>query len=383
MRVLRFSAVALLLSSAVLLVTAMTPEAHASSVPQIVDDFGPTGTEIGITTQNRAIVTWSPTLEFYMLYDRHVKSNAVEVTLLKGGEKQGDSWVCGSSSSIKAYQTNQTTGLYPYPLSSFSCSAPKQLARTDSGRFQLALKYKEPLAGKEHDLGTLEFAVLEIAHGAPSNTQKTFAVSWDHMLGTAKVFESISSNDLKSIARTVTRASYQDRGIANEVSMSFWTKYEKESDPGRQILTCLKDGEVIAESRPGTGQTFGYWTYNPDKSKSVVKWKQQTFTFMQFFMRRKSPEAHRGGMNPYWLSENPGEYRCVATASGTVTAELRFAVDAEGDIVGRDCGDEIVRPDTLTEVHFEEKATTSFRFDAKARNAPYFGRAQKAEACRI
>jgi hypothetical protein len=73
--------------------------------------------------------------------------------------------------------------------------------------------------------------------------------------------------------------------------------------------------------------------------------------------------------------QNPGDYRCVATAAGETVKELFFTIGADGTVVNNDCQAQVKAPRHLHLLKAKDGFIANFDYDKKALAKGYWGRA--------
>ncbi|MBL4634003.1 MAG: hypothetical protein JKY56_09025, partial [Kofleriaceae bacterium] len=157
-----------------------------------------------------------------------------------------------------------------------------------------------------------------------SSKQLGFAVNLDHRLGEG----------------WLTRLGDGKR-LGQEVRLSTWLKWDSQGEPRNVKMRCYKGSKKIGQfdshmrydmkivdykkkGKDPARTTWGKFVFHvkPDFGKGMVKWAAPTG-------KDKNPAV-------FYLSENPGDYRCPVTFDGEVIREFTFKI-ADGALVEPSC----------------------------------------------
>lgn len=241
----------------------------------------------------------------------------------------------------------------------------------------LELTYRQPLVGKNTPLGTLSIETIEIFQGAQNNPRKTFATSFDHLLGPAFVGETEGGESgYEDIMKGELGRHVADGAEAHHLLVWFYTKYKK---PPGVSMTCMKGDKRIGEAgsvRSVGGDGKSYWTFK-GKDRFEVTYTGEGFLFNRVFAgKATSPNPEQ-----FYLGDNPGDYRCVAMADGEIVKEVYFTVGADGKIAGTKCDDAVRLLSHFHVARSKDVAISDMPVDEKAGRAAFFGRVTWPAGC--
>ena len=288
--------------AATLLVSATT----LAGPPQIIDSIGSRETWIRVITYPPTggnPVTWTPELTLFVQADDWADEDVVVVDWREGKKSLAKPLSCGAGHFTKDARPSSRGGAAAVPVNvaRFECTFPREASISKGGKYTLDLTYRQPLAGKDTPLGTLEVEAVEIFQGAQAKPQKTFATSFDHLLGPAFVAETGGGAHGEDEVMDDELARHVGKGEEeHDLLIWFWTKYQK----GRSLsMSCLlgdkKIGTAGAVSNVG-GQGRSYWTHK-GKDRMNVEYFPAAFRFMTVF----TSKAKNDNPQPLSLAENP------------------------------------------------------------------------------
>lgn len=359
-----------------------TSSAAAEGTPRLIDTLGVYETEVSAYIAANANPAWVPQYKFLVEFDGYAQEDVVLVQWKQGGKAIGKPAPCTATAAAKDAQLNPQQQVYPVNMAYYDCRHPNDAAITKAGTFTLDLTYKQTLADKLTPLGTLEMKVIELKQGSQNKQTSTWTVSHDHRLGMATIEENINrsreaGHDLQQIMLLHNEAARTAKlGGPPHYTIRFWTKY-KQGGPNTLAMACLLDGKRVVEARHTGGEDRSYWTFQ-GKERESGKWEQQEF---QFYKSRAYNDGAANGTEVWIFGDNPGDYRCVATAGGETVAEVMFTIGANGAIVDSPCQAQV---STVRHVHIAKMKAgklTNTTLDAGASKKAFFGRVAWKKGC--
>jgi len=321
---------------------------------------------------------WSAKLEFWVKYDQIAGGDVVLIEVLKGRKKLGPPTACRPSKVLGQYQ-----------LALFDCKAPKtrkwETLFSSAGDHTINLTYKKPIEGKQFkNFATLHVRVKKLLHGASNNPAVTWGTDYDQTLGVSTIEEAVTSSARNSVGHTMVAMNAAFRKEIAGVVIRTWVKRAERM--GSVSLTCLYKGKRVAEGRLINSDDFDYWSFvrkgSPKRDKA--SWIQLAFD-VGMIRFRPGPGGSRGsyGQKPHWLSDSPGEYKCVVLDGGEVVKELFFAVGNEGDIIKPACQLKSMNTlSTVTLLRAKDRKLSDTKYDkAISKKRAFEGRVKWARGC--
>jgi len=262
-------------------------------------------------------------------------------------------------------------------IAEFECRMDNSLAINKAGEFRVDVSYKNVATGKTQDgIGSLAYTVDKYdCDNRHQNKRFTpspcFVVNHDFRIGEAWLEETVP-----------TRGDYNpepDPTANNSVYLRVWIKTESRTDP-KINLRCYFNAKVISSDGLNRGQTeISYQEFpKANAEPKTVMWRKWWFAIPNVSSR--PPKEAKTKSDQFYLSDNPGNYRCVATSNGEQVAEVVFVVGADGNIQHAPCQDE-TRPSAVTTASRIHLVKVTFRpgfnarFNANAfKTKPLYGK---------
>jgi len=368
--------------TALLAFVALLVAQPAAAQPVVMDTLGTFDTQVKAYTTSERPPTWVPELKVVIQVDGYAAEDVLVYQLKQGAKKIGKAHTCSSSTS---YSDKAPVGTIPgvtkeVDLVYFECKPDEKQGIAKGGAYQLELSYKQPLAGKEHKaFATLHFDVIVAAQGNFNNPWNHYVESGDHNLNVSMVYESQvreygSSDAGRMLSGALGRASGKvaQPDIPPSVVIRTWFK---ERDPAmpRTTMSCMYNGKKV------DGDDGDYQSVSRDYYSFVKKGKDTQYTerwIQRLYQLQKLKfdppcgwEKYKksGGatMDQFWLSKNPGEYRCVIMGGGEILKEVFFTVK-DGKIVQSPCQPKINTVRQLVLVPAKDTKITNTKYDKKA-----------------
>jgi hypothetical protein len=350
------------IGAAVILVVslALTGIAGAQDKPVLVDSIG------GFQTLVRALVVpvnrggksvngWYPEASFVLKMDEIDSEDVVLLQWKLGAKKIGTPFTCKYLHHFKDLgldysQTVNKVADKTLPLAFFTCALPRDRrekeAQTTHGPFSLQLSFKKTLAGKTFErFATLVGEATKLMQGARNNPLPTWGNEFDAMvpIATLERFVSVSRNrdgDLRNAQISAVGHQLADPYVL----IRTWFKHHargSRSPVGKMV--CMHKEKKIAEAQCQDGRKYNYYAY-PKKGAQEYEhttWERQDCQLYNLKWKPREEgrlERRAAGFLPvFYLSQNPGEYKCTLLGEGEVLREISFSVGEDGNVVKSPC----------------------------------------------
>jgi hypothetical protein len=173
-----------------------------------------------------------------------------------------------------------------------------------------------------------------------------------------------------------------DETTPHYILLRTWFKYA-DKEPHRPQAICYLAGKKVAQAkveRKQTDVTYRYLRRANDTGKRET-WARWYWHFYDFATQPPAKKISTVSYpNVFYVSKNPGDYKCVITADGDKIATISFTVGADGKIVRLPCqsGTAAGTVRTLDNVHllkveYPKKANTKYKARDFAKS-PLYGR---------
>lgn len=345
--------------------------------PFVIDTVGHQWTRLRVRTapgpskgNKRQPSRYSIYAEFAVYYEDMASEDVVLIQPTKGGKKLGPPKLC---------KTNVFTDI---PVAVVNCdthpgSPDYRDLYSASGDVQVQLIYRKVIEGKEFK--NFETLLLRLNQLPQAGTYPpSWGADYDMELGPSIIQQYSGNFVLGDWADSVHDAWNHSVSHlpASQLLMRTMFKSNGSSEPRR--VACLHEGKRVFESKVqdrwnASEQAFrgGDW--------QVTHWQQGVIFF---YGVRSRPVSGLGGAM-YFLSEHPGEYKCVITGGGKVLKELYFTIDAKGNIAKPACQAKSMNsPRSITLLTTKLKTPYNAKWDKKlAAKRAYGGGATWAKGC--
>ncbi len=342
-----------------------------------------------VDRKKKVTFMWCPKTYFIVKYGNIQPEDVVSVQLLnKRGKKLGKPFICKPAHQFAdlklAYGNKKADKAAKHlPLAQYECAPSreqcKKAAVAKTGDYALSLTYKQPTEGEEmKDFARLRFKVSQAFHGWNKHPEKTYVVENNFLNGLTTIEEFVFQTAKKPAdLRNAQIAVVGHRHIQPKVMIRTWFRYDQ--SPKVSKIICKYKGKRIAQQGPFNGDKHSFMARNKDKkSNDLVKIYQKRFDFRleNVFFRhpRVEPKKNRRvkkhwKMPKHYLSENPGDYKCMILGEGELLRVVRFKVGKKGKIVSNGCNKTIAQLPHVSFIKVEEKKG-DYIFKAKLKTKP-------------
>jgi hypothetical protein len=355
--------------------------APAAADPVVMDTLGVFDTQVKAYTTSERPPTWVPELKVVIAIEGYAAEDVLVYQLKQGAKKIGAAHTCSSSTS---YADKAPTGTIPgvtkeLDLVYFDCKPDEKQGISKGGDYQLELSLKQPLSGKEFKaFASLHFNVIVAKQGNHNDPWNFYVHNGDHNLNVSMAYESLvreygPSDAGRMLSGVVGRASGKvaQPTIPPHVMIRTWFK-EGETAMPRTTMSCMYNGKKV-DGDDGDYQTESrdYYTFvkKGKDTRFTERWIQRLYTLAK--LKFDPPcgwekfKKSNLSMDQFWLSKNPGEYRCVIMGGGEILKEVFFTVK-DGKIAQSPCQSKINTLRQVTLVPAKDTKVSNIKFDKKA-----------------
>lgn len=362
--------------------------ASAQDKPTVIDTVGPLDTEVAVQRHNgRRKILWAPIVRVFVQFAGYSSDDLLLVQLKKGRRKLGKPFKCKPTTSMKELYRKGAPVL-PIGILYFDCVFGEEHGQTIPGRYELGLSYKQTLAGKVFkDFATLKLNVLKLLQGNRDKPNTTYTEDDDMRLGVTTISEYAGNasrsrryNVLENAVKRAHKTWHQN--YAPWPVVRLWLKSAGKSIDSK--LTCFFKGKKFDEAGSNGALMREYWTFpRPRKAEIKVRWEEHQFELKRTFFEPPYgfKKGEKRGANRHWLSQNPGDYRCVLTADGDILKEIFFKVDAKGEIVKTACQAQVNTLRHVTIVETRERKSKAKYDQRLARKYAFAGHVTWTKGC--
>lgn len=323
---------AILIASSASLVggSAFAGEPAADESAPVVLDAMSRNVPLGIGSYYNAKSQWVPHFMLGVAFDEVEEDDILLIQHYKGHGKKAKKWgkvqKCSDARSEDKIKRN-----FGQSIAFFNCKADDAWLNKKPGKYSARISYRQTGAGVDHtDIKTVEYTVDKFAVDASGGKKQWgFAVNQDHRLGEG----------------WMTRFGDGTKN-GQDIRFSTWLKWSTQGEPRNVKMRCYlgkkkigqfdshnrHDVKIVDYKKKGAEPartTWGKYVFHvkPDFGKGMVQWAAPT-------TKDKNPEV-------YYLSENPGDYRCPVTFDGEMIRELTFTI-ADGAVKEPACANTTV-----------------------------------------
>lgn len=334
--------------------------------PIVLDVYGKRDTQVFAksVTKQGSPWGWVPELEVFVKVASSETDDVLVIQHYQNGKKWGPPQKCARGHYDEMDH-----------VAEFSCKMGEDLASDKAGQFRAEIALKEVGANKTHDgIGSLAYSVQKYncdnrhikKRFAPS---PCFVVNHDFRIGEAWLEE------------TLPRGGYNhdeiDESAPSEAYLRMWIKIGA-TEP-KLNLRCFYKDKVISKDGLNRGQSEIKYQEFPKANapQQEVSWRKWWFALPDVAAR---PSKNGDNKRGFYLSENPGDYRCVATSDGDQVAELTFTVGTDGKVHHAPCLDESRRgavnvSDRMHLIKVTHKKGFNLAYDANDyKTSPFYGK---------
>lgn len=328
-----------------------------------------------VDRKKKATFMWCPKVYFFVKYDNIEPEDAVSVQLLnKKMKKMGQPFTCKPKhlfADLKLSYGNKKadSNAKQLPMAQYECGPSKDQCKQDAvaklGNYHLSFTYKKPTEGEEiKDFARLGFKIVQALHGWAKHPEKTYAVDNDFLTGLTTIEEFVFQTPKKPAdLRNAQIAVVGHRHIEPKVMIRTWFKYD--SSPKVSKIICKYKGKRIAQTGPFNGDEYSFMVRPKDKkANDLVKVYLKRFDFRleNVFFRhpREEPKKNRRvkkhyKMPKHYLSENPGEYKCMILGESELLRVVHFKIGGKGKVISNGCNEAIAKLPHVSFIKTEEK----------------------------
>jgi hypothetical protein len=351
--------------------------------PVLIDTIGPIETTVLVQMHVGRPAKWVPEPTLLVRFPQHASDDVIVMQVFDGRKEIGRPMTCGAPAFVKSLA-----------LALFTCRPGADFGMAESGTFKLKLTYRQTLRGKEHELADLTLPVAELKHGARNNPEIVFGDSMDARMNVSTIEEFGGTGEPILRTELVSAGKFGREGLNALISahddpasiphamIRTWFKAGKNMIPTK--ITCFKDDKVVGEADHSSHDTRGTWTYG-DAGQEYETWVRAHYELYSMVFRPRYG-GDKGGFesgNFFFLSENPGEYRCVVSGNGEVLKELYFTIGGDGLIEKPACQAKSMKTlRHLTLLRQVNKKIAFVPYDEDAgEDRGFFGNAEWARGC--
>ena len=354
--------------------------------PVLIDTIGSLETKVLVVARVARPMVWVPEPYLLVRFSGYESDDIIIMQVMDGGKAIGKPMRCGARFYFKKLG-----------LSQFKCRPSKDFGLTETGVFKLKVTYRQTLVQQDHPLAELTLPVLELKHGAKSNPSFTFGDDLDASLNVSTI-EETGGTGFNHASSELGFVGSGRSGAYDKVFDSIITAHDlPESTPTALIRTwfkagknmirtkiaCLYNGKKVGEAPDTSHDDRSIWSFTEGGEMRAV-WTRISYLLHMLIIRpRYSGLKIAPAGSVHYLSENPGEYRCVITGNGEILKELYFTIGKDGQIVKPECQAKSMK--NLRQVTLLRQVNKKLSFvpydKAAGQKAGYYGNAVWAKGC--
>jgi hypothetical protein len=347
--------------------TLLLPTVASAGTPIVLDTYGKPDTQVVTRNISKQGSPWGwvAELSVFVKVDKTESDDVLVIQHREGGKAWGAPQKCALAYFDEIDH-----------VAEFQCKMDEALAIDRAGKFSADIAYKQVGAGKTFDgIGSLKYSVRKYncdnrhinKRFAPS---PCFVVDHDFRIGETWLEETRPRHGDVVVELDDTQAT--------EIYLRTWIKTGA-NEPSKMNLRCFYKDKVITKDGLNREQARVAYQEFPKANgpQHDVVWRKWWFALPDVFGRPPAKGEARSG---HYLSQNPGDYRCVATSDGDQVAEFRFAVAADGRIQHAPCLDDtrvsaVTVSDRMHLIKATFKSGFNVPFDASAyKSKPFYGK---------
>jgi hypothetical protein len=276
---------------------------------------------------------WIPQTSIIIKMDSIESDDVLVLQHFQGKKKWGSAQKCRLRTQWKSVG-----------MANFQCKADEKMGINKGGKFSVKISYKQAALDKLHkNIDTMHYNVLKYKCDNRHVKRKwkpssCYVVNHDFRMGEAWITEVAEDDTAPTLIQFRT-----------------WFKYS-DKEPHRPKARCYLNDKKVAEAKIESKQkeiTYRFYkkARGPGSRETWARW------YWRFYDLGTQPPVKTLSTvsypNVFYISKNPGDYKCVVTADGDKIATMTFKVGDDGKIVRPSCqgqtADNTVR--TLDNVH--------------------------------
>lgn len=311
--------------------------------PVLIDSLGNAETIFKVQPYPTRPVVWVPEPTLFVRFADYETDDVIVMEVMKDGKPIGKPMKCGAKAASVDVTGGRVHSSYAKAfkkaaLIAFSCRPKKEFGLTESGVLMVRVSYRQTLLDVNHHLADLRLHVREVQHCSQNNPCTTYTEDLDARMSVATLEE--SSDSIKNSAfdhfySSIASAQPAPDTVSN-ATIRFWLK-DDDSNALPKKATCYYGKKKLAQAQTGSSLNRGYWSHTKD-GKINVHWHHMKAQFFTLLIR-PARDGSRGNYagDVHFLSDNPGDYRCVVTGDGEILKEIYFTVGEDGEVAKPAC----------------------------------------------
>jgi len=305
---------------------------------------------------------WVPLFNIGVAFDAFEEDDILVVQHYKGHGKKAKAW--GKPQKCAEHnEDDRLTRQIGQRVWFFNCKGGDELLIGTDGAYSAKITYRQTGAGTDHrDLKTIEYTVKKYyADASGSKKQLAFVATLDHRIGEGWLsYHGDGKKDGQEV-RLSTWFKWDTHGELRDVKMRCFHNDKKFGDFDSHNRYDVETASYVNKSGDPIRESWGKYVFHvkPNFGKGMVHWDH----------------PKEGSPNPevFYLSKNPGDYRCTVTFEGDLVREIKFKI-ADGKVVEPGCAGTQVRAGAQHHMVSVNVKAGPMKYDNKAfEKAGWFG----------